>query len=98
MVLVLDVLDGCTIIDALVNRGLKRIVCEGGPGLLGTLLDAGSVDEMDVTIAPWIIGRDPEPFAPPAPVPVDFTPVSLMIDDGFAFVRYVRPCASSTAP
>lgn len=97
-VLALDVLDGRTIIDALVNRGLTRIVCEGGPGLLGTLLDADCVDEMDVTIAPWIIGREPEPFAPPVPAPVAFTPVSMMVDDGFAFLRYIRDDRTASAP
>lgn len=32
--------------------GLRRICCEGGPGLFGTLLAADAVDELRLTVAP----------------------------------------------
>ncbi|MGV7864272.1 dihydrofolate reductase family protein, partial [Mycobacterium kansasii] len=37
-------------------RGLSRVLCEGGPALLGTLLSAYLVDELCLTIAPTTIG------------------------------------------
>ena len=38
--------------------GARLVLCEGGPSLLGTLFAAGHVDELFLTIAPWIAGRD----------------------------------------
>ncbi|MFD1722899.1 dihydrofolate reductase family protein [Amnibacterium endophyticum] len=40
------------LLDALADRGLGRVVCEGGGGLATVLLAAGAVDEFDQTIAP----------------------------------------------
>ena len=40
------------LIDALAERGLTRVVCEGGADLAGRLLTAGAVDELDLTTAP----------------------------------------------
>ena len=41
------------------DRGVRRVLCEGGPTLLRSLLDAGLVDELLLTIAPRLLG-DPE--------------------------------------
>ncbi|GAA3913536.1 pyrimidine reductase family protein [Microbacterium invictum] len=42
--------------DELARRGMPQILCEGGPHLFGSLLDAGVVDEVCVTLAPRLIG------------------------------------------
>jgi riboflavin biosynthesis pyrimidine reductase len=42
-------------ITALAGRGLRRIDCEGGPRLLGSLLSAGLVDELRLTISPMLV-------------------------------------------
>jgi riboflavin biosynthesis pyrimidine reductase len=44
-------------LDELRERGCGRILCEGGPTLLGSLLSAGLVDELFLTVAPLIAGR-----------------------------------------
>ena len=44
---------------ALARRGLRRVLCEGGPHLLADLLDAGLVDELCVTTAPLLVGPGP---------------------------------------
>lgn len=41
---------------ALAERGLTRVVCEGGPTLNHALVRAGVVDELFVTIAPSLVG------------------------------------------
>ena len=50
-------------VDALVShlarRNLDLVVCEGGPTLFGSLVGAGLVDELFLTIAPQIAGRMP---------------------------------------
>lgn len=43
-------------LDALADRGLRRVVCEGGPHLLGWLVAAGALDELDLTLSPVIAG------------------------------------------
>ncbi len=44
------------LIAALAERGLHRVVCEGGAGLAGALLSAGLADELDLTTAPLAAG------------------------------------------
>lgn len=44
-------------IDALHERGFRRILCEGGPTLFGSLLEAGLVDELFLTVSPVVAGR-----------------------------------------
>ena len=41
---------------ALAERGLRRVICEGGPHLFGWLLAANLVDELCLTVAPLIAG------------------------------------------
>lgn len=43
---------------SLVERGWTRILCEGGPSLLGDLLAAGVVDELCTTITPRLVGGE----------------------------------------
>lgn len=44
-------------VAALRERGFRRILCEGGPTLFGSLLDAGLVDELFLTLSPVVAGR-----------------------------------------
>ncbi|KON72958.1 hypothetical protein M768_20440 [Cellulosimicrobium cellulans F16] len=43
----------------LADRGLARVLTEGGPTLLGDLLAADLVDELCVTTTPTVVGRGP---------------------------------------
>jgi riboflavin biosynthesis pyrimidine reductase len=45
-------LDAAAVAAALTERGLGRILCEGGPSLFGTLLAADVVDELCLTLSP----------------------------------------------
>ncbi|HWL54844.1 MAG TPA: dihydrofolate reductase family protein [Chthoniobacteraceae bacterium] len=38
------------------EHGVRRVVCEGGPTLLASLLVAGCVDEVNLTLCPLIFG------------------------------------------
>ena len=44
------------IVGALHERGHRRILCEGGPRVLGSFLQAGVVDELFLTISPLLVG------------------------------------------
>lgn len=52
-------------IRALASRlRADEVALEGGPGLLGTLLEQGAVDELVLSVAPeLIVGGDPSPLA-----------------------------------
>lgn len=58
-------------VDALAERGLRRILVEGGPTLNGQLLAAGRVDEVFLTVGAQVVGTDgPGIAGPPLPRPV----------------------------
>ncbi|WP_280504250.1 dihydrofolate reductase family protein, partial [Nocardia farcinica] len=44
------------LLAALAERGLYRVLCEGGPHLFGQLLEADLVDELCLTTAPFLVG------------------------------------------
>ncbi len=46
------------------RRGLRRIVCEGGPSLLEPLVGADLLDEADITISPTFAGTATTPRTP----------------------------------
>ncbi len=41
-------------------RGLTRLLCEGGPQLLTSLLTAGLLDELCLTLTPLLLGSTPQ--------------------------------------
>jgi len=43
-------------LDEFAKRGLRQVLCEGGPTLFGTLVDADRVDELCLTVSPLIEG------------------------------------------
>lgn len=47
-------LDVHAMLDELAKRGLRQVLCEGGPTLFGALLEADSVDELCLTISPLL--------------------------------------------
>lgn len=47
-------LDVGVMLDELAKRGLRQVLCEGGPTLFGTLLEADCVDELCLTVNPQI--------------------------------------------
>ena len=51
-----DTVDAGVVRRVLVERGLPRIHCEGGPSFLGTLIAADAVDELCLSISPVLEG------------------------------------------
>lgn len=50
--------DIASALDSLRERGLSRVLCEGGPRLLTDLVAAGRLDELCLTIALRVVGGD----------------------------------------
>jgi riboflavin biosynthesis pyrimidine reductase len=51
-----DWVDCATVLKILADRELFRVLTEGGPMLLGSLIEAGLLDELCLTIAPLLVG------------------------------------------
>jgi riboflavin biosynthesis pyrimidine reductase len=47
-----------TMLAALAQRGLLQVLCEGGPHLLGTLIEADCIDELCLTLSPVVENGD----------------------------------------
>ncbi|MER8070939.1 pyrimidine reductase family protein [Streptomyces sp. NPDC094034] len=80
------------VVRALADRGLVRLLTEGGPRLLGQFVAAGSLDELCLTVSPMLTsGYAQRITGGPAPaVPERFALASLLEQDGFLFTRYRR--------
>ena len=51
-----DHVDLAAALGELAGRGLRHVLCEGGPTLLSSALAAGVVDELALSLAPTIVG------------------------------------------
>lgn len=76
-------------LDELTARGLRRVLSEGGPGLLGSLVGAGLLDELCLTVAPLLAGPGPGRIVAGAPhLPAGLRLAGLLEEDGALFGRY----------
>jgi riboflavin biosynthesis pyrimidine reductase len=76
------------------RRGVRVVLSEGGPSLVGQLVEEGLIDELCLTLSPWMVnGLSPRvAYGAPAtdgPARFDLARV-LEGDGGFLFLRYVR--------
>lgn len=78
--------------DALVQSGLHRIHCEGGPSFLGALVAADLVDELTLTIDPSLEGgAGPRIARGSSPELRRMRPAHVLLGaDGVLLARYVR--------
>jgi riboflavin biosynthesis pyrimidine reductase len=71
--------------------GMRSVLCEGGPQLLGDLVRAGLVDELHLVIAPTLAGgADPKTIVTGAGLepPAGLRLLSLHESGGYLFLRY----------
>ncbi len=72
----------------LVDRGLRDLLCEGGPHLLHDLLAEGVVDELCATVTPRLVGGDHPRILDGPPVDVAMRLRLLLEDDGTLLGRW----------
>ncbi|APD84254.1 pyrimidine reductase family protein [Mycobacterium intracellulare] len=84
--------DEAALLAALGTRGLRRILTEGGPMLLGSLIDRDMLDELCLTIAPYIVGGQARRIAAgPGQLLTGMRCAHVLTDDaGYLYTRYVR--------
>jgi riboflavin-specific deaminase-like protein len=91
-VAVLDRLTPDALLGALAERGLHRVLCEGGPSLFGQLLAADTVDELCLTLSPLLVGGAAGRISrgPDGTPPRGMALAAALHQDGALFLRYRR--------
>jgi riboflavin biosynthesis pyrimidine reductase len=82
--------DGRLAVDALHERGLRRILCEGGPTLFGSFIEADVVDELCLTVAPSLESGDAQRIANGDAVPREMTLAAVLRSGSELLLRYTR--------
>lgn len=74
------------------RRGLRRVLCEGGPRLFGELAAADAVDELCLTIAPCLAGPGAARIigGPTLTAPVTLRLTNMLAEDGVLLLTYTR--------
>lgn len=84
--------DPAAVLAELAERGLCRVLCEGGPTLMGTFLEHGLLDELCLTTAPMLVGGSaPRIAAGDGHVLTSMRRLHLISDgEGYLYGRYSR--------
>jgi len=87
-----DSVDPAVVLRILSERGLWRVLAEGGPTLLSQLLAAGLLDELCLTVAPVLVGgTGPRIVDGPHRVHQRMRRTHVLADDdGYLYTRYVK--------
>jgi riboflavin biosynthesis pyrimidine reductase len=87
-----DRVDMAAALTALAERGLVRVLVEGGPAILGELIEHNLLDELCMTIAPLLVGGKAGRIATgPGQVRTPLQRRHLLADEqGYLYTRYVK--------
>jgi 5-amino-6-(5-phosphoribosylamino)uracil reductase len=87
-----DLVDEATVLAALADRGLRRVLTEGGPMLFGSFVERGLLDELCLTIAPSLVGGLARRIAVgPGQVLTGMRCAHVLTDEaGYLYTRYVK--------
>jgi riboflavin biosynthesis pyrimidine reductase len=90
-----DDVDLARVIAGLHDRGLGRVLCEGGPSLLGDLVSADLLDELLLTLVPSLLGGGPREHILDVAGGLDpalrLTPRLVLEEDGTVLMQMGRP-------
>lgn len=84
--------DPHALVDALVERNLSRLLCEGGPALLGTLAAADRIDDLCLTVAPLLVagGEARVTAGPQVQPPRSLDLAHVLEHDDYLYLHYTR--------
>lgn len=83
-----DAVDLLELRHQLEARGMPRVLTEGGPSLLGAMLAAGAVDELDLTWSPVAVGGEQGRIVRGPALDVALAPMALVEGDGTVMGRW----------
>jgi riboflavin biosynthesis pyrimidine reductase len=81
-------LDLAGALDALAERGLTRVLLEGGPSLLRSVIVAGRLTELCLTTSPLLAGAGPGLLPEALGAPLLLRLEHLLEDQGVVISRY----------
>jgi riboflavin biosynthesis pyrimidine reductase len=85
-----EAVDARVMIDALHGMGLQALLNEGGPSLFGSLLAAGVVDELRLTVSPLLVAGDsPRIARGPVDAPAHARLDQVFASDGTLLLSYL---------
>jgi riboflavin biosynthesis pyrimidine reductase len=86
------VVDLTAVLAELGRRGLHRVLCEGGPTLLGDIVGQGLLDELGLTIAPMVLaGTAPRIVVGQTAVTTGLRAAHILTDaDGYLYTLFKR--------
>ncbi len=84
-----EVVDLTALLEQLRSRGLRRLLGEGGPTLLGDLLAARLVDELCLTTVPRVVVGEHPRITTGAPLDVPLRLGLLLEEDGTLLARWL---------
>ena len=82
--------DPARAVAALRERGLRRLLCEGGPSLFGSFIAADAVDELCVTVSPSLEAGDARRIANGEAPHRDMRLVTVLRSADTLLLRYAR--------
>ncbi len=82
--------DPAVAVAALRERGLRHVLCEGGPSLFGSFLEADAVDELCITIAPSLVAGDARRISHGDAPPRDMRLATVLRSGETLLLRYAR--------
>jgi len=83
-----DAVDIAAALDALRAAGWARVLCEGGPTLLGSIVAAGRLDEVCLTSSPLLVGPTARLLPQALDTPLRLELQHLLEEDGVLLSRY----------
>ena len=89
-----DDVDDRRLVSALAERGWRQLLCEGGPHLHRSMVAAGVVDEICLSVTPVVVGGDGSRITAGAGLDAAYRPEVLIEADGTVMGRWMRSSES----
>jgi riboflavin biosynthesis pyrimidine reductase len=82
--------DDRRLVAAIAERGWNRILTEGGPHLASSMVAAGVLDEVCLSLTPRVVGGSGPRMTTAAATPTGYVPHVLVEEDGTVMGRWFR--------
>ena len=83
-----DAVDDRLLVSLLAERGWNRILSEGGPHLASSMIAAGVLDEVCLSLTPRVVGGSGPRMTTAAATPTGYVPHVLVEEDGTVMGRW----------
>ena len=85
-----DAVDDARLVTMLGDRGWNRVLTEGGPHLVSSMIAAGVLDEVCLSLTPVVVGGDGPRMTSAAATVTGYVPRVLVEEDGTVMGRWFR--------